>query len=114
MFGTLLTDDKMPEEKPEVVVSAFPARCGSTLPVTRERLLAAQRADPTLVKCFEQVVSDDKARGEKVAYVLDTEILVRKWSLTATAEADWSVVHQVVVPVPYRQHVLSVAHESQW
>lgn len=39
---------------------------------------------------------------------------MRKWSLTATAEADWSVVHQIVVPAPYHQHVLSVGHESQW
>ncbi|KAF3842621.1 hypothetical protein F7725_024572 [Dissostichus mawsoni] len=76
MLGTMFSDEEVLEEKPEIVVSlppevaavtAQPAGAaipsdGPTLPVTRERLLAAQRADPTLVKCFEQVVSNDKAR----------------------------------------------------
>ncbi|KAF0040476.1 hypothetical protein F2P81_006374 [Scophthalmus maximus] len=58
---------------------------GMSLPVTLEGLCAAQRADPTLKTCFSSVVSADKPKGE-----------------------------QVVVPVGYRLHVLSVAHESQW
>lgn len=77
-----------------------------SLPVSREGLCPAQRTDPTVKTCFSRVVSADKAKGEK--------ILLCKWSPSLTADADWSVVYQVVVPAGYRQHVLSVAHESQW
>ena len=86
---------------------------GSSLPVSRRRLCAAQRADPTLRKCFSSVVSADKAKGEKVAYLLDSGILMRKWS-PPLSDSDWSTVYQIVVPSVYRSHVLSVAHESQW
>lgn len=49
-----------------------------TLPVTRDGLYAAQRADPTLRRCFLKVVSSNKASGEKVTYTVDNGILMRK------------------------------------
>ena len=58
------------------------------------------------------MVSADKASGEKVAYLMNKNILVRKWS--QVIDSDWNDVYQIVVPTVYRQHVLSVAHESQW
>ena len=82
-----------------------------TLPVSSERLTAAQRADPTLKRCFESLVSADKASDEAVAYVMNKEILVRKWTPSVT---DSDSVYQVVVPSVYRPHVLSIAHESKW
>lgn len=84
------------------------------LPVAGERLSAAQRADPTLQRCFKGVVSVDKAQGEKVAFVMRGKILMRKWSPTSDEELDWQTVYQVVVPSVYRQQVLSLAHESKW
>lgn len=83
-------------------------------PVTRGRLCAAQRADPTLKTCFSNVVSADKASSEKVAYLVDKEVLVRKWTPSVAVDSDWNATYQVVVPAMYRQHVLSVAHESKW
>lgn len=81
------------------------------LPVTRERLIAAQ----TLQKCFSSVVSNGKASDEKVrSYLLDKEVLVRKWSHLTSTDSDWDAVYQVVVPLETRQHVLTIAHESQW
>ena len=59
-------------------------------------------------------MSADRAKGEKIAYIIEKDILLRKWSPSLTADADWSVAYQVVVPAGYRQHVLSIAHESQW
>ena len=47
------------------------------LQVTQKRLIPAQRADPTLQKCFSSVVSNGKASGEKVTYLLDKEVLVQ-------------------------------------
>ena len=39
---------------------------------------------------------------------------MRKWSPSVAADAEWSVVWQVVVPAEYRTHVFSVAHKSDW
>ena len=84
------------------------------LPVTRECLIAAQRTAPTLQKCFSSVVSNSKASGEKVTYLLDEEVLVCMWSPLTSTDSDWDAVYQVVAPSQNRQHVLTVAHESQW
>ena len=92
----------------------MPSPDGKYLPVTRERLCVAQKADPTLRRCFNNVVSADKAREQKVCYLLDKDVLVRRWSPPLAVDVEWSVTHQVVVASVYRQHVLSVAHESQW
>lgn len=97
--------------------SELPAEVNSSdrmsLPVAGEWLSAAQRADPTLQRCFRNVVSADKAQGEKVAFVLRDNILMRKWSPTPE-ELDWQAVYQIVVLTAYRQQVLSLAHESKW
>ncbi|XP_062420777.1 uncharacterized protein LOC134132778 isoform X2 [Pungitius pungitius] len=87
----------------------------NVLPVTRGRLASAQREDPTLQRCFRRVVSDNgKASGEKVAFIQDKDVLVRRWTPLPDTDADWNVVYQIVMPTVYRQHVLSVAHESKW
>ena len=101
--------EPVPSASPEM-----PSPGGRCLPITRERLCAAQKADPTLKKCFNNVVSADKAREQKVFYLLDNDVLLRRWSPPLAVDTDWSVRHQVVVPSVYRQHVLSVALESQW
>lgn len=77
-------------------------------------LSVEQGADSMLSKCFASVVSADKAKAEKVAYILDNKILMRKWCSVVQPNADWSSIYQVVIPSAYRQHVLSAAHESQW
>ena len=60
------------------------------------------------------MVSADKASSEKVACLVDEEVLVRKWTPFVAVDSDWNATYQVVVPSMYRQHVLSVAHESKW
>ena len=80
----------------------------------RSRLSQMQKADPTLQGCFAKVVGNDKARDEKVAYIMDGEMLLRKWSSFVTDDSDCDSVYQIVVPVGCRQHVMSVAHESTW
>ncbi len=85
----------------------------SWLPVTRERLAAAQKADKSLQKCFAAVVSEDK-NSDIPYYYIDDGILMRKWSPPLAEKADWGVVAQIVVPACYREHVLLFAHESRW
>ena len=85
-----------------------------SLPMNRARLSEAQKADPSLKRCFSKVVSNSNATDERIAYYIEEDLLMRKWSPSVAADAEWSVVCQVVVPAEYRTHVLSVAHESDW
>ena len=85
-----------------------------SLPVSRSRLSEAQKADLALKKCFSKVVGNSSAADERIAYYMEEDLLMRKWSPSVAADAEWGVVSQVVVPAEYRTHVLSVAHESDW
>lgn len=59
-------------------------------------------------------MSNDKARDEQVAYIMDGEMLIRKWSSFVTGDSNCDSVYQIVVPAGCHQHVMSVAHESKW
>ncbi len=83
------------------------------LPVSREKIVAAQKEDKTLVTPFNSVVSLDIAEGKKFAYFIDDDLLMRKWCSHADKNLDWNVVYQIVVPFSYRQHVLCLAHDHQ-
>ena len=85
-----------------------------TFPVNRARLSQMQKEDPNLQGCFAKVVGNNKARDEKVAYIMDGEMLLHKWSSFVTDDSDCDSVYQIVVPVGCRQHVMSVVHESTW
>ncbi|XDV34329.1 hypothetical protein PO909_004496, partial [Leuciscus waleckii] len=47
-----------------------------------------------------------------VAYYLEDGVLMRKWT-PSHRDNDWSTVFQVVVPKPYREQVMSVAHDHE-
>lgn len=81
------------------------------LPITREKIIAAQKQDQTLSKCFSNVVSFDAVENKNIAYFLEGGMLMRKWSSVVDADLDWSAVYQIVVPSEYHQNVLSLAHE---
>lgn len=108
--------DSTPAKEPASMESAVePSSSSPPLPATRERLAVAQREDPTLQACSRNVVSDSNAAsGEKVVYYLENGVLMRRWSPGVALDADWQRMYQIVVPSVYRQHVLSVAHESKW
>ena len=53
----------------------LPLAGGAAFPANRACLSQMQKADPTLQECFAKVVSNDKARDEKVAYIMDGEML---------------------------------------
>ncbi len=81
------------------------------LPVSREKIIAAQKEDKTLVT-INSVVLLDIAEGNTFAYFLN-DLLMRKWSFHADKNLDWNVVYRIVIPFSYRQHVLSLAHDHQ-
>uniref|UniRef100_A0A8C1TD20 Gypsy retrotransposon integrase-like protein 1 n=1 Tax=Cyprinus carpio TaxID=7962 RepID=A0A8C1TD20_CYPCA len=81
------------------------------LPVTRDKIIAAQNQDQTLRKCFSNVVNSDVVENRNTAFFLESGMLMRKWCSVVDADVDWSAVYQIVVPSEYRQYVLSLAHE---
>ncbi|XP_076851553.1 uncharacterized protein LOC143502752 [Brachyhypopomus gauderio] len=79
-------------------------------PVTRTALIRAQRADPSLVPFFNAVTENPLSLDTRVTYFYTDGVLMRKWS-PANASGVWDDVHQIVVPQPFRTHVLSLAHD---
>lgn len=77
-------------------------------------MCAEQKADPTLRKCYSSVMDAKKASSETIAFYLDDGMLMRKWCPTVISHSDWNVIEQIVIPIPFRQHVLKMAHEHQW
>lgn len=75
-------------------------------PVNRECLVKAQQKDVMLTKCFDAV---SNAKGDAVYFIADG-LLMRKWK-PRVADDECFTVYQIVVPVEYRSHVLSLAHE---
>lgn len=55
--------------------------------------------------------SADKAKGERVSYLIDNGVLLRKWIHLLS---DLNTIFQIVVPSTYRSQVLALAHDSQW
>lgn len=88
--------------------------CEFLLPVTYETLRTAQKQDTSLDRCFSSVASHDQAEEQRVAYVIEDGLLVRKWMPRTGADGVWNTVCQVVIPKPFRSHILSLAHDIPW
>ena len=86
----------------------FPTHADLSLNVTKEKLIHAQRNDPSLTLCFSSVVAAEENR-RPVVFFQGNGVLMRRWSPDSS---EINVVHQVVVPKDYRPHVLSLAHDS--
>ncbi len=93
----------------EVDVCTLP---GVDLPIGKPMLIEAQRADQTLSHCVEAAVELTDLSEHPVAYYFEDDVLMRKWS-PRHAENDWSTVFPSVVPKPYREQVLSIAHDHE-
>ena len=84
------------------------------LPMIRSNLIAAQKEDVTLVKCFDAALAPESAKNKESDYFVENDLLMRRWKSRAEFNNDWTNVFQIVVPTPYRQSVLSLAHEHLW
>uniref|UniRef100_A0A8C6LK80 Gypsy retrotransposon integrase-like protein 1 n=1 Tax=Nothobranchius furzeri TaxID=105023 RepID=A0A8C6LK80_NOTFU len=87
---------------------------GEPFPLTAETLSAAQKSDITLKPYFEQVTTSDKTDKTTTHYLLDNDVLVRCWPQPAAEGLEWGLVKQIIAPSSYREHVVSLAHESDW
>ena len=84
------------------------------LPMVRSNLIAAQKEDVTLAKCFAAALAPESAKNKKMDYFMENDLLMRRWKSRSDLDNEWSNVFQIVVPTPYRQSVLSLAHEHLW
>lgn len=81
------------------------------LPISRSQIVAAQKDDSTLTKCFSAVISSEAAGEKNTAYFMDDGLLMRRWCSKVEEDLDWNVIYQVVVPSKYRSYVFCLAHE---
>lgn len=72
--------------------------------------MEAQKANSSLAKCVGAVVPKDEVGASQVAYHWEYGVLMRRWAPSAEEDSRCQTVHQVVVPVGYRTHILSLAH----
>lgn len=83
------------------------------LSMSRQDLINEQKKDVTLSSLFDQVVSDENITSVSTGYLLRDNILMRKWLPNNVCTSDvWSSVTQIVVPVPYRKQILTLAHDN--
>ena len=96
--GKLITSDKPPREESKNVELTADA---IQLPVTREQLIANQKVDNKLAKCFSSVVSLEDVKKKNVAYFIDGNLLMRKWTSHVDTDGDWNAVYQIVIPTAF-------------
>ncbi len=86
------------------------------LPVSCDALTEAQKSDPTLAKC--RLSADIKMLPlRNHQFYWKNTVLLRRWSARSSSDEnsdDWNLVHQIVVPLKFRQHILSLAHDHPW
>ncbi len=83
----------------------------SLLSVSRSDLVAEQRADPSLNQLFEAVLSPEDGNSAASGYLLQGELLVRKW-LSHGEDFLGKPVFQIVVPAKFRDEVLKTSHDQ--
>ena len=98
------------EEKKKPVIDAL---CSFS------ELKEQQRADPTLVTCFEEAVNFEGNIQDmdlsKPVFVLDNDALYRLSRPATKARDDsWMIAKQLVIPQKYRDLILNEAHEGTW
>lgn len=85
----------------------------SGLSLSRQQLIADQKADESLAHLFEGAVTGDVIEAMSTGYVVKDGLLMRKWTpLNVSPVEEWSVVTQIVVPMPYRVEILKLAHDN--
>lgn len=85
------------------------------LSLSRERLIQEQKSDPSLTALFSEVMSEDDAEHSSCGYFIREGVLMRKWRpLTVSAQDEWRVFFQIVVPASCRDEVLGLAHDHHF
>ena len=80
---------------------------------SRSQLSQEQHKDPEISPLFHKAVSETDLAQDPICFYIKNGILMRKWrSPEVSADDEWAVNHQIVVPKIYRSEILSLAHET--
>ena len=80
--------------------------------LSRAALIEEQKTDPEVRRLRQTAMSEIEANDVPEGFYIKDDVLMRKWhSPRSPASDDWSVVHQVVLPLSFRPEVLRLAHE---
>ena len=81
--------------------------------LSRSQLCKEQHSDPEISLLFERALDDNEMLQDPVCYYVKNDILMRKWRPPdVSADDEWTVNHQIVVPRAYRPEILNLAHET--
>lgn len=95
------------------VVPSLVEGSGSKVCMSRDRFLVAQKQDVSLTPCFDQVSPLHEVENMATGFFLKDGVLVRKWTPPqVSAQDDWGVLTQIVVPKTHRHDILKLAHDN--
>ena len=100
-----VTRSKVPEKK---VKDVLPIKTDFVFDVDKDAFVSAQQNDPSLAVCWGAA----RAQDAPSAYSVVDGILMRTWFPPAIGDLGWNSVQQVVVPLPFRSQILSLAHDN--
>ena len=81
--------------------------------LSRSQLCKEQHSDPEISPLFDRALDENEMSQVPVCYYVKNDILMRKWRPPdVSAEVEWTVNHQIVVPRAYRPEILNLAHET--
>ena len=76
-------------------------------------LLMNSREILRFLVCLVRPVCENEVSQVPVCYFTKNEILMRKWlPPDVSADAEWSVIYQIVIPLLYRKEIISMAHDT--
>ena len=75
-------------------------------------LISTQKNDPELKSLYSGALSEAEAASYPCCYFIQNDVLMRKRRPPdASVDDEWLVQYQIVVPSPYRSHILNLAHD---
>ena len=81
--------------------------------LSRSQLCKEQHSDPEISPLFDRTLDENEMSQVPVCYYVKNDILMRKWRPPdVSADDEWTVNHQIVVPRAYRSEILNLAHET--
>ena len=79
--------------------------------MSREKLIIDQRNDEDISHLRNSALTVSEIETVPAGYYVHDELLMRKWRpCDVSADEEWAVVHQIVVPTSYRKHIIKLVH----
>jgi hypothetical protein len=84
-----------------------------TKSLSTSNLIHEQNNDPEIAILIQQAFDEREISDQAMGYFIKNDILMRKWRPPdVSVDDEWSVRYQIVIPKPYREEVLRLAHET--